>query len=240
MTITPHQTLASLVTGHHEVVPILEKYHLDFCCKGKRTLKEACDESELSLEKVIQEMEVLTSPEEKINLPFGEMSAEQLIGHILTRHHFYVKQTMPTISGHLKKVVSKHGERHPEMVNVLALFTAVTEEMTLHMQKEEMILFPRILETEKLFNVGGRPCQPPMYINGPVRMMEMEHEQAGAQLQEIRQLTNDYIPPADSCTTYKVSLAELKEFEKDLHQHVHLENYLLFPLAEKMAGSFLV
>jgi regulator of cell morphogenesis and NO signaling len=144
---------------------------------------------------------------------------------------------MPGILSHLEKVASKHGDRFPYMIKVFQLFAAIKEEMTMHMQKEEMVLFPRIKEIEQLFSSNKKIKIAGGYISGPVNIMEMEHDHAGAMLHEIRNLTNSFIPPAEACTTFKVSLAELKEFEEDLHKHVHLENYLLFPLAEKMMGA---
>jgi len=162
------------------------------------------------------------------------MSAEQLISYILIHHHFYVKQSMPTILGHLEKVAAKHGDRYPYMVEVLQLFTAINEEMTLHMHKEEVILFPRIKEIEALVAAGQSRNLSEGYISGPVEVMEKEHDHAGEILYRIRELTNSYTEPADACTTFKVVLAELKAFEEDLHRHVHLENNLLFPNAEKM------
>jgi len=233
MTNLAEQTLAAIVTGNHQAVPVLEKYHLDFCCKGKRTLAEACTEKGLTIETLLKELEGADTPA-KNHLPFTEMTAEQLIGYILIHHHFYVKQSMPTIEAHLEKVASKHGERFPYMKKVFQLFSAIKEEMTIHMQKEEMVLFPRIKEIEHVFSNEQKIKLAGGYINAPVSMMEMEHEHAGEMLYEIRQLTGNYTPPEDACTTFKVSLAELKEFEEDLHRHVHLENNVLFPLAEKM------
>ena len=105
MTNISEQTLASLVTQHHQTAGILEKYNLDFCCKGKRTLAAACEEKNISLENILTELQQYTAPEEKLQMPFEQMTAEQLIGYILIHHHFYVKQSMPTIYGHLEKVV---------------------------------------------------------------------------------------------------------------------------------------
>ncbi len=234
MTTIAEQTLASIVTNNHFTVPVLEKYHLDFCCKGKRTLAEACSEKGLSVETISEELERSTTEDRSTRMPFTSMNAEQLISYILIHHHFYVKQSMPTILGHLEKVAVKHGDRFPYMVEVFMLFKEINEEMTMHMQKEEMILFPRIKEVEALANAKQNQNLPGGYINGPVHVMELEHEHAGDLLYKIRELTNTYTPPADACTTFKVCLAELKEFEEDLHRHVHLENNLLFPLAEKL------
>ena len=195
MTNTAEQTLASLVTQNHQTVSVLEKYNLDFCCKGKRTLAEACKEKNLSLENILKELQQFTSPEEKLQMPFELMSAEQLISYILIHHHFYVKQSMPIIMGHLEKVATKHSERFPYMVKVLQLFEAIQEEMTLHMQKEEVVLFPRIKEVEKLFTEKQDAKLAPGYITAPVSVMEAEHEHAGEMLYEIRRLTNNYTAP---------------------------------------------
>jgi regulator of cell morphogenesis and NO signaling len=222
-------TLAALVTRNHHVVPVLEKYNLDFCCKGKRLLADACQEKGLDTRLVELELQDVMGVETKRSMPFTEMTAEQLINHILIHHHFYVKQSMPTIYSHLQKVVSKHGERFPWMVEVFRLFAEVQQEMTAHMQKEEVILFPRIKAMEN--NGFGTPGQSPdsPFLNGPIAMMEAEHEAAGNLLFRIRELTHNYCPPEGACTTFRVSLAELKEFEDDLHIHVHLENNILFP-----------
>ena len=227
------QTLAAIVTQNHQTVPVLEKYDLDFCCKGKRTLSDACTEKGISVEALLSELEAATNVQPN-QLPFTEMDEQQLISYILIHHHFYVKQSMPTILSHVEKVVTKHGDRYPYMIKVLQLFTAIKEEMESHMQKEEMILFPRIKEVGQFYSNEKKAELASGYITGPINVMEQEHEHAGELLYEIRELTNNYTPPADACTTFKVSLSELKEFEEDLHRHVHLENNLLFPLAEKM------
>lgn len=234
MTPITAQTLANIVTGNHFAVPVLEKYHLDFCCKGKRTLAEACTEKGLSLEMICEELDKSTTTSQQNKMPFTEMTAEQLISFILIHHHFYVKQSMPTILGHLEKVASKHGDRFPYMVEVLNLFKEINDDMTAHMMKEEMILFPRIKEVETLHQANQNNNLTAGYISAPIQVMELEHDHAGELLYRIRELTNTYSPPEDACTTFQVSLAELKEFEEDLHRHVHLENNLLFPLAEKM------
>ncbi|MBK7377059.1 MAG: iron-sulfur cluster repair di-iron protein [Chitinophagaceae bacterium] len=237
MSTIAEQTLASILSSNHQSVPVLEKYHLDFCCKGKRTLAEACTEKGLPVEAIAEELENRMKAEQGKILPFGSMTAEQLISYILIHHHFYVKQSMPTILSHLEKVAMKHGERFPYMTEVLYLFRSIQEEMTMHLHKEEVILFPRIKEIEAVSSIKQKRNFTEGYIAGPIQVMETEHDHAGELLYRIRELTNGYTAPADACTTFKVSLAELKEFEEDLHRHVHLENNLLFPLAEKMLSQ---
>jgi regulator of cell morphogenesis and NO signaling len=236
MTNISEQTLASLVSSNHQSAGVLEKYQLDFCCKGKRTLAEACDEKKLSLAEITAELEKLTAEHEK-HLPFEEMSAEQLISYILIHHHFYVKQALPRIRQHIEKVAYKHGEHFPFMIKVYENFLAVYEEFTMHMEKEELILFPRIKQIERQLDQQSVAAYQKGYISAPVRIMEQEHEHAGELMADIRKLTNNYEVPDGACTTFRVTLAELKEFEEDLHKHVHLENYILFPKAQAIVDK---
>ncbi|MFM6925716.1 MAG: iron-sulfur cluster repair di-iron protein [Ferruginibacter sp.] len=234
MTNLAEQTLATIVTNNHFTVPVLEKYDLDFCCKGKRTLTDACNEKGLSVETVSMELENSGADWEQTKMPFTEMTAEQLISYILIHHHFYVKQSMPAILGHLEKVAAKHGDRFPNMIEVLQLFREINEEMTMHMHKEEVILFPRIKEVAALQDARQHRNHVAAYIAAPIQVMEHEHDHAGNILYRIRSLTGNYTPPPQACTTFQVCLAELKAFEEDLHRHVHLENNILFPLAQTM------
>lgn len=226
-----------MVTNNHFTVAVLEKYHLDFCCKGKRTLAAACTEKGLSVKTIAEELEKATTALQNNKMPFTAMNAEQLISYILIHHHFYVKQAMPNILGHLEKVAFKHGGHYPYMIEVLKIFKEINEEMTAHMYKEETILFPGIKEVEALSNQKQNKNLADRYIAAPIHAMEQEHDHAGDLLYTVRDLTNTYTPPAEACTTFQVCLAELKEFEEDLHRHVHLENNLLFPLAEKMMAQ---
>ncbi len=226
------KSLAQIVNNNHRAATVFEKYHLDFCCKGKRTLQQACAESELKVEDVLSELErTEQTSSDKVVINYDKLSLSQLADYIITTHHQYVKKEMPAIVLYLQKVASKHGERHPEMLKVFDLFTAVKEEMDMHMQKEEAVLFPRIKELEKQLAAGNKNNLSITYLKSPIIMMEQEHDHAGAAMAEIRQLTSNYNLPADACTTYRLSFAALEAFELDLHQHVHLENNILFPKA---------
>jgi regulator of cell morphogenesis and NO signaling len=229
-------TLASIVTNMHQAAAVFEKYQLDFCCKGKRTLQQACEENNIAVEPVLEELIQVSETGSTLHhlLP-ATMSATQLTDYIILKHHFYVKNAMPVIFNHLAKVAMKHGDRFPFMTMVFQLFGTVQYEMDAHMQKEEQVLFPRIREVEKAIQQNGAiGLSHTGYISQPIQMMEMEHEEAGNLMAEIRRLTNDYTAPEGACTTFRVSLAELKAFEEDLHQHVHLENNILFPAILKL------
>jgi regulator of cell morphogenesis and NO signaling len=230
---TSEQTLATIVTNNNNTVEVLEKHNLDFCCKGKRTLGDACAEKGLPVKAILDELEqagiTISS-----SMPFSKMTPEQLISYIFLHHHFYVKQAMPAIVGQLEKVVAKHGKRHPNMIEVLRLFNEINEEMTMHMQKEEVILFRRIKEISALQNAHQHRNYVAGYLEAPIQLMELEHNNAGHILQRIRELTSNYTAPAGACTTLQACITALKEFEEDFHRHIHLENNVLFPLAEKM------
>ena len=230
------KSLSAIALAYHQSIPVLERYSLDFCCRGKKTLLEACAEKNISLQQVISEIQEATKTQQPI-MPFTEMDAEQLISHIVTTHHYYVRNSMPVILGQLQKLVSKHGERYPHLNRVLQLFNNVKYEMDIHMLKEEQILFPRIKEVCRLSTPNKEINYPAAYINNPIYVMEKEHDEAGQSLFEIRELTSNYTPPLDACTTHRVCLDSLKAFEADLHQHVHLENNILFPMASAAAAQ---
>lgn len=227
------QSLAQIVTNDHRAAAIFEKYHLDFCCKGKRSLQQACAEQQLPVEEITTELENILQKDPIHNKnSFEQFSLTQLVYYIVSTHHDYVKKEAPQIMAYLQRVVAKHGNRHPEMLKVFELFASVKEEMEMHMRKEEFILFPRIKELEKISQEKSEQLQLNIsYLQSPILIMEQEHDHAGSLLDEIRKLTSDYTPPADACTTYRLSFAALKAFEMDLHQHVHLENNILFPKA---------
>jgi regulator of cell morphogenesis and NO signaling len=230
-----NKTLAQIVTTNHQAASVFEKYHLDFCCKGKRPLSQAISEKQLQAEQVITELNaVISKPDQQATL-LNYITLTRLCEYIVAVHHAYVRQSSDQIFSYLEKIASKHNNRHPELLKILKLFTEVKEEMREHMFKEENILFPRIKELEN-HNLENAPLALPVsgYIEAPISVMEHEHDSAGNILDAIRQLTNNYTPPADACTTYRVAFASLQAFEADLHQHVHLENNILFPRAIEM------
>ena len=232
-------TLAKIVSLKPESASLFEKYHLDFCCKGKQTLSEALNNDKLKKDEVTKVLkDIFNEKDVKLGIKFDDLSLSKLIDYIFEIHHRYVKDSSTVILNHLEKVVSKHGQRHPELIKIMDLFTEVKRELEQHMMKEEVILFPRIKEMELMVNNNVKESQL-VFIDAPIHVMEIEHEKAANLLNEINGITNDYTVPADACTTFRLAYDELKMFEHDLHKHVHLENNLLFPkaltLQEKLA-----
>lgn len=218
------RTLGNIVSEDHRAASLMAKYQLDFCCKGKRTLESACQEQDIPVDELVEELLELKK-DQGPSFNFDKMSSTELIQHILLKHHVFVKTESPQLLFFIEKIADKHGERHPELIRIREAFTLLKVELEQHMQKEELILFPRIKEMEQ----QGAEKMPANFIAGPVEVMEQEHELAGSLMARIRELTNDYDPPADACTTYRIAFQGLKAFETDLHEHVHLENNILFP-----------
>ncbi len=228
-------TLSEIVKDNFRTAAIFEKYSLDFCCNGKRTLKDACTEKGINPLNVVKEIDVMNTSVVDEEIKPDEWQLDILIDHIINKHHAYVNRMLPVISAHTQKIALVHGGNHPELKKVAEIFSAVNSEMKHHMMKEERILFPQIKILVKYQDRESRADKPFFgTIKNPIAMMESEHDSAGQGMFEIRNLTNNYNPPSDACETFKISYKELKEFEEDLHRHIHLENNILFPKAIMM------
>ncbi len=226
-------TLAEIVSENPSTARLFEDKHLDFCCKGKRTLEQACMDAGLDVSTTRYEIEELDYMRKQSNdtLNFNTMELDELADYIVHKHHTYVKEMMPMIQFHVRKVAIKHGESHPEALRIFENFERVVTDLEMHMMKEENILFPYIKKLVEVKNIGFASNTIHEFVKNPINVMLDEHDQVNLLLVEIRKLSNEFTPPADACTTFKLSYAELKEFEEDLHKHIHLENNLLFPKA---------
>lgn len=231
------RSLAEIVTKDHRTAAVFERNGLDFCCKGKRTLYSACEEKGIEPQGIVDQLDASMRSALPI-ADFNALSLSNLVDHILDTHHAFVKRELPELLGYVRKVASKHGERHPELYPIFDALFELAEEMDLHMKKEENILFPRIKEIERISQApGSGGLGAHTVIEAPIAMMELEHDRAGELMAAIRAHANEYVPPSDACTTYRISYAGLQAFEADLHQHVHLENNILFPKALAMLNG---
>ncbi|MBK7382376.1 MAG: iron-sulfur cluster repair di-iron protein [Flavobacteriales bacterium] len=234
------QRLADLVLDQPATAKVLESYGLDYCCKGGRSLQQACAEKGLDVKEVSEKLETVLRSATPSNAGFrpDQLSMSGLIDHIESVHHAYVKATIPSLLKHTERIALVHGREHPELLDVRDHFAASAGEFTQHMAKEELILFPWIKKTEQALLSGApRPALPFGTFSNPIAAMEAEHLAEGDRLALIREITNDLTPPAGACTTYRLTFEELKQFEEDLHVHVHLENHLLFPKAIAFDGE---
>jgi len=229
MKIESCATVGELAASHPQATRILEKAGIDYCCGGRKPLEQACGEAGITTAELLAQLRVERPNTER---DWASASASELIRHIEQKHHAYVREEVPRLAKLLAKVRSVHGARHPELERVERVFAATAGELTRHMLKEEQILFPYIERMEQALASGAEP--PPAFfgsVANPIQMMMQEHEAAGDSFAELRQRTENYTVPADGCVSYRTAYAALAEFEADLHQHVHLENNILFPRA---------
>lgn len=151
------------------------------------------------------------------------------------KHHRYVEGSIPVLKQYLNKLCKVHGKQHPELFDITEHFNKTAGELSAHMKKEELVLFPWIRKMVKA-EQQDKPLDRPHFgtVKNPIAMMMQDHENEGERFSQIAELSNDYTPPADACNTYRVTFSLLKEFEEDLHNHIHLENNILFPKAEAL------
>jgi regulator of cell morphogenesis and NO signaling len=227
----PDRPVRDVVADDYRAAAVFDRYRIDFCCNGHRSVGEACRDAGVSIDAVLTDLIGLASAGARYPR-FSSWSEGFLIDYIVANHHAYVRAALPVVSAHTQKIAERHGTAHPELVEIARVFAGVAQEMTQHMMKEEHILFPYIRSLVAQ-HAQGCPAAPSPFgtVRNPIRMMEMEHQSAGDAMRRIRSLSRDYAVPDDACTSYRATLGELQEFEDDLHQHVHLENNILFPKA---------
>lgn len=224
------ETLGALAAKDLRKAEIFKKYGLDFCCGGKKTVKQACAEKGLDVTKIEKELQLADKNPTTRPLPYGDWSLDFLADYIVNTHHAYVRKSLPEIRSYALKVAKVHGDRHPELVTIHQLVEAINEELMDHMDKEEKVLFPFVKKIVAAKN-GNSTLDASQVgaVKNPIAAMEAEHESAGKLLESIRTLSNDYTLPEDACASYSLVFRMLEEFEDDLFTHIHLENNILFP-----------
>jgi regulator of cell morphogenesis and NO signaling len=241
MTLDSNKTVRELAVEVPSATRVFEKLGIDYCCGGGKKLNEACDQAKLAVDQVLRDLEQAEKARQERQESATDWNSEPLadvITHIVKNHHAYVQAEIPRLSHLANKVSSKHGPAHPETVKVNELFEALANELTMHLMKEEQILFPYVIRMEES-KLESAPVIPSCFgtVQNPIQMMVMEHDSAGDVLRELRAATADYKLPEDACTSYRTLYTGLLEFEADLHQHIHLENNILFPRALAMENS---
>jgi regulator of cell morphogenesis and NO signaling len=233
MQLTKQITVGEIAAAEPASMRVFEALGIDYCCGGKRDLAEACSRAGVSVENVMARIaEAGRSVHAFAPSVWAEAPLTELIRHIVERHHAYVRAEAPRIQGLLGKVIARHGVAHPEVAQVRDLFNAAAEELIIHMLKEEQVLFPYIARMEQAANTG-QPRPPAFFgsVANPIAHMMADHDDAGALLARMNELTGGYAPPKGGCATFRALYQALARFELDLHEHVHLENNILFPRA---------
>ena len=221
-------TVGQLVTECPGRARVFEAFGIDYCCGGKKPLRQAIAEKGLSENTVLGVLDALDQQAPASERDWGSASLTDLSDHIEQTHHAYLKQELPRLEFLINKIANKHGPHRPQLVELARVFQSFKAELVSHMQKEEVILFPicRQLESAKAptrFHCGS--------VENPITVMVREHDDAGDALKRMRELTDNYTAPADACGTYRATFDSLRELELDMHRHVHKENSILFPKA---------
>ena len=239
MNDTKEKTVREIAIENPSSVRVFETLGIDYCCGGKRSLNDACTRANVPLDSVLDLLAKAGQrrPAEGAEV-WNEARLSALADHIVQAHHGYVRRETPRITALLVKVIGRHGESRPEVKQIDELFTAVSQELFTHMLKEEQVLFPYIAKMESAF-LDRKPLPPAFFgsVTKPIANMLADHDDAGALLSRMRELSNGYEPPAGSCPTFRALYQGLLEFERDLHHHVHLENNILFTRAVEMETS---
>ena len=236
MSAIAEKTVRELALESSSVTRVFERLGIDYCCGGNKPLEEACKAVNLPLEEVQRELDSASQESQtRADRDWQREPLSELVSHINATHHKFVRTEIARINPLLEKVCGVHGKNHSELFHIQALFRGLAQELTSHMMKEEMVLFPHIAKMEESV-IEGEPLLPAPFgtVANPVAMMEHEHDSAGNALRAMRKASNDYMAPEGACASYQALYRAFAEFEADLHQHIHLENNILFPRAIKM------
>ncbi len=240
MPITATKTVRDLAVELPGATRVFEKLGIDYCCGGGKSLEEACTTAKVAVDEVIRSLEQTEAARAAAaqQRDWSTAPLNALTAHIVTKHHEYVRQELPRIQMLLGKVRAAHGANHPEIARIQESFEDLGNELISHMFKEENVLFPYVDSMQAAVD-RGQPVPPPFFgtVRNPIQMMMAEHDGAGEKLKAMRQASSNYAVPADACTTYATLYRALGEFEQDLHQHIHLENNILFPRALELERS---
>ena len=232
-----NRTVRELAVEIPGATRVFEKLKIDYCCGGNQPLSAACAQSGLDpaeVARMIDEARTNTRPDAALP-DFQTARLGQLTNYIVSKHHTFTRDELERLTALIDKVCSAHGENHSELLQIRSAFRALDIELEPHMIKEERILFPYI---EQLDTSAMPPHAPFGTVSNPIAMMMREHDAAGELLREIRKLSSNFRVPGDACISYQTLYRALEEFEADLHQHIHLENNILFPRAIAVENNF--
>lgn len=239
MNVSEKKTVGEYVAQDYRIAALFSKYKIDFCCKGNKTIDEVCQAKGLDVNQIQNEIDHLFHSNAPEEINFKLFSPNLLIDYILEIHHKYIQEKTPILLMYLDKLCKVHGDRHPELFEINNLFKISATELLNHLQKEELILFPFIKTLDSAIK-NSQTIQQPDFgtVDNPIALLKHDHEMEGDLFAKISELTNNYTPPTDACETYRVTFAMLKEYEQDLHKHIHLENNILFHKAKELEQQF--
>lgn len=235
------KSIAEIVAEDYRTAKIFESYKIDFCCNGNKNFKDIVDKKNLNSEKIVADLISVKSRGKSDSIDFKSWPLDLLADYIEKKHHRYIEERTPDLKQYLVKLCKVHGDNHPELFEINEQFNQSAGELAMHMKKEELILFPYIRKMMAAKQKKEKVNSPQFgSVENPIQAMMSEHDVEGERFKKIAQLTNNYTTPDDGCNTYRLTYSLLKEFQEDLHLHIHLENNILFPeaieLEKKMIG----
>ena len=241
MSISLDTRVGEVVKLNFKTAPLFQSNHIDYCCGGNRTLLQACQEAGVEPEQLIAQLEEITGSSDPDSEYIMSLSLDEFCGYIVRRQHSSVRKNIPFLTASLEKLCDVHGANHPELFGMRQLFGASAGDLTMHMQKEELMLFPYIQKMARA-KKEGTGVTPAMFgpVTNPIGAMIAEHETEGGRFDRMATISGNYRIPSDACTTYRTTLQVLQEFENDLHRHIHLENNILFPKAIELEAALSV
>jgi len=230
------RTVREIALAAPATTRVFEEYKIDYCCGGRRSLADACAAAGVDTAILEQRLnEVMAEPDPNAKYQPENATPSQLIGYILSTHHVFTREETSRLTELMEKVVRKHADAHPELVELRRTFAHLVESLIPHLHKEETVLFPYIQRLEAAVRRGSSPPLPHFgSVENPVRMMMRDHEADGLRLARMRQLTDHFTPPDGACPSFTALYAGLQDLERDLHRHIHLENNVLFPAAMEL------
>ncbi|KIH77296.1 regulator of cell morphogenesis and NO signaling [Geoalkalibacter ferrihydriticus] len=230
-----NMTIGALVAEDYRIADVFEKHGIDFCCGGQATLAATCQENDLDLTKILQEMETVKKEPIGRSENFATWSLPFLIDYIVNTHHAYLKENDAHIVAYARKIAEVHRVHHPEVIEIATIFAKIADDMAVHLKAEEEVFFPAVKRVDTAVSSGQDPqSDDRALIKSELTKLHREHEQIGDAIHKIRHLAADYAIPEDACNTFVITYKKLKEFEDDLHKHVHLENNILFLKAAQL------
>ncbi len=235
------ETVGEIAAKDLRNAEIFRKFGLEFCCDGKKTLQESCKDAGVSVDEVEKALKSLSEEKPGAAQDYNNWNLDFLADYIVNVHHKFVRDAAPMLRDLADKIAGHHGSAHPELFEIKQHVDALLAELESHQEKEEKVLFPFIHEMVK-HESEGKPLAPAPTgsLDNPVEMLEHEHEEVGKHVHAIEELSGGYEVPADGCGSYRLYYSKLQELDKDLHQHLHLENNILFPKSIKLEKQLAV
>ncbi len=239
MDINKDTLVSEILIQNYQAASLFQKYDIDFCFKGKITMEETAAISGIDIHRLLDELAPILAVKDPESENINLMSLTELSVYIENRHHKYVHQSIQSLKMNLDRICEIHADQHPELYEIRDLFQKSAGELVIHMQREELTLFPFIRRME-ISQKEGTPLPRTHFgsVTNPVARMMADHQNEAERFIMIKSMSSNYSPPVDGSSTYTDTYRHLKEFEQDLYRHIHLENNILFPRAIELEKEF--